>query len=210
MHRPPLRAIFPALLAFVILAFPLAAAEIMKIAEIGAHEPILIVRKNVHPQNLMVVYTKVDASGHFLPDPDNPSRPILDFYWLMDGKAFKPVNGLIKNEIRKRLELQATPSAGGTRFAIDLNDLKEVNSDIQQPKIDVSVDTSADHPAVEAEMNLGPSDGNMRIRVSSIYTEGRAFPPAVYSVTVNGEEIAHGRPTGRKITRKYEAKESSN
>jgi hypothetical protein len=45
----------------------------------------------------------------------------------------------------------------------------------------------------------------MRIRLSSIYTEGRAFPPAVYSVTLKGEEIVNGKPTGRKVVRKYNA-----
>ena len=41
---------------------------------------------------------------------------------------------------------------------------------------------------------------------SSIHTEGRAFPPAVKSVTVKGKEVVDGVPTGKKVTRKYDAR----
>ena len=188
----------------------LAAAEVSNIPEIGAHHPILIIGKNVHPENLMVVYTKVDAEGHLLPDPEQLNQPLLDFYWLMDGKNYKPVNAIIKSEIRKRLEIQAGSKDRPTHFVINVNDLKEVNSDIKQPKMDIYVSDTAGDRQVEAQMNLGPSDGNLRLRVSSIYTEGRAFPPAVYSVTLIGEEIVNGKPSGKKIARKYGAKEKPN
>jgi hypothetical protein len=199
-----------ALCMITALAVRVAAADVTNIPEIGAHQPILIVEKNVHPQNRMVVYTKIDADGYFQADPSSPDRPLLDFYWLMDGKTYKPVNPLIKSEIRKRLELQATPNGRATHFVININDLKEVNSDIKKPKVRVSIGGTADARNVDAEMNLGPSDNNVRIRVSSIYTEGRAFPPAVYSVTLKGEEITDGKLDGKIVTRKYEGKDKPN
>lgn len=180
------------------------------IAEIGAHQPILIVEKNVHPENSMVVYTKVGASGHFLATPADRQRPVFDFYWLMNGKNYKPVNGLIKNEIGKRFECQMSPTDGATHFVINLNDLKEVNSDIKEPKVDVYASSAGGAPEVEAQMNLGPSDGNMRIKLSSIYTEGRAFPPAVYSVTLKGEQIVNGKLTGKRVARKYDSRDRLN
>jgi hypothetical protein len=189
------------------LALRLAAVEVTNIPQIGAHQPILIIEKNVHPENRMVVYTKVDADGRFVPDPNNPDRPLLDFYWLMDGKTYKPVNPLIKSEIRKRLELQPASDGAANHFVVSINDLKEVNSDIKQPKVRVSIGGTAEDRDVDAEMKLGPSDNNVRIKVSTIYTEGRAFPPAVYSVTLRGEEVAKGKLTGRKVTRKYDAKD---
>jgi len=194
------------LLAF---ALRLAAVEVTNIPQIGAHQPIVIIEKNVHPENLMVVYTKVDADGHFVPDPNNLGRPLLDFYWLMDGKTYKPVNPLIKSEIRKRLELQPAPDGDANHFVVNINDLKEVNSDIKQPKVRVSIGGTADDRNVDAEMKLGPSDNNVRIKVSTIHTDGRAFPPAVYSVTLKGEEVAKGKLTGRKVTRKYDAKDKA-
>jgi hypothetical protein len=193
-----------ALLAVSTLRGP--AAELAKIPEVGSHQPILTVGKNVNPQNLMVIYTKVDAHGRFLTNPADQARPVFDCYWLMAGKDYKPVNGMIKNEIGRRFECQLSPGDRATHFVINVNDLKEVNSDIKEPKLDVYASGSGGARDVEAQMTLGPSDGNMRIKLSTIYTEGRAFPPAVYSITLKGEEIVNGKPTGRKVARKYQAR----
>lgn len=183
-----------------------AAGEIVNIPEIGPHQPVLIVEKNVNPQNIMVFYTKVDAKGRLVIEPANGNRPVFDFYWLMEGKKYKPVHARIKNEIGKRLEHRVSSSDPTTHFTVDVNDLKEVDSDIADPKMDVYARVTGGGPEVDAQMNLGPSNGNMRIRLSSIYTEGRAFPPAVFSVTLKGQEIVDGKPTGRRVTRRFEAK----
>jgi len=202
----PIRKVSLAASLLTVSMLRFAAAEVTNIPEVGAHQPILTVGKNVNPQNLLVVYTKVDAKGRFLANPADQDRPVFDFYWLMDGKDHKPVNSLIKNEIGRRFECQSSPSDRATHFVINVNDLKEVNSDIKEPKVDVYANGSGRARDVEAQMTLGPSDGNMRIKLSSIYTEGRAFPPAVYSVTLKGEEIVDGKLTGKKVARKYEAK----
>jgi len=202
----PIHKVLPAISIFTVSILSALAGDVENIPEMGAHQPILTVGKNVNPQNLMVVYTKLDGNGRFLTNPADRDRPLFDFYWLMDGKNYKPVNGLIKNEISKRLECQSGPGDRATHFVINVNDLKEVNSDIKEPKVDVYASGSDGARDVEAQMNLGPSDGNMRIKLSSIYTEGRAFPPAVYSVTLKGEEIVNGKLTGNKVARRYEAK----
>src|SRR4030095_8155816 len=111
---------------------------------------------------------------------------------------------LIKNEIGKRFESQLSRTNPATHFIVNLNDLKEVDCDIKDPKIDVYAGRGGGARDVEAQMSLGPSDGNLRIKLTSIYTEGRAFPPAVYSVTLKGEEIVDGKPTGKKVARKYD------
>ena len=193
-------------LVISLLAVSMLRAEVRNIPEVGAHQPILVVRKSVNPQNLMVIYTKVDANGRFLANPAAQDRPVFDFYWLMDGKDYKPVNILIKNEIGRRFECQSSAGGRATHFVINVNDLKEVNSDIKEPKVDVYANGSGGARDVEAQMTLGPSDGNMRIKLSSIYTEGRAFPPAVHSVTLKGEEIVNGKLTGKEVARKYDAK----
>ena len=186
------------------------AGEIATIPEIGAHHPILILEKNVNPQNLMVIYTKEDANGRFLTDTVNRNRPVVDFYWLMDGKNYKPVNSMIKNEIGKRFDWQLSPTNPATHFVVNLNDLKEVGSDIKDPKIDVYASRGGGSRGVEAQMSLGPSNGNMRIKLTSIHTEGRAFPPAVYAVILKGEEIVDGKPTGKKVARRYDGKNRPN
>ena len=190
-----------AFFVFVATALHARSSEVTNIPEIGAHQPILIVEKNVNPQNKMVVYTKLDAHGHIIADGN---RPLLDFYWLMDGKNYKPVHAKIKNEIHKRLTGQWS-SKDRAHFIVNLNDLKEVKCDIKEPRMDVYVRKTHHGMNVEAQMTLGPSDGNMRIKLSSIYTEGRAFPAAVYAVTLKGEKIVNGSPTGKKVTRKYDS-----
>jgi len=190
---------------FIATALHAGPAEVASIPEVGAHQPILTVGKNVNPQNKMVVYTRLDANGRFMADPSVRDRPVLDFYWLMDGRSYKPVNALIKKEIRKRFTGEWSVKERTESFIVNVSDLKEVKSDIKDPRIEICVREASGGPSVEAQMNLGPSDGGMRIRLSSIYTEGRAFPPAVDSVTLEGEEIVNGRLTGNKITRKYTA-----
>ncbi len=190
---------------FVATALCTGAVQTANIPEIGVHQPVLIVEKNVNPQNKMVVYTRLDANGRFMTDRSNRNRPVLDFYWLMGGRNYKAVNPLIKNEIRKRFTGQWSANDRAASFTVYVNDLKEVNSDIKDPKMEIYARETDGGTNVEAQMNLGPSDGNMRIRLSSIYTEGRAFPPAVDSVTLKGEELVNGNLTGRKVSRRYSA-----
>jgi hypothetical protein len=187
-----------------------AAAEVAAIPEIGVHQPVLIVQKDVRPQNIMVVYTKVDGAGRFLADPDNPNRPLLGFYWLMDRRTYKPVHWAIKSEIRKRFGCQWVPGGDATRFTVNVNDLKEVNTDLKDPKLDIYAVRTDGGRDVEVQMNLGPSDGNARIKLTSISTNGRAFPPAVHSVTLKGEQILNGTPTGKSVERKYGAENTTN
>lgn len=199
----------PGLLAFALLlglARPGAFGEVASVPEIGTHHPILIVEKNVNPQNKLVIYTKVDSHGRFQAAPKNAAQPVFDFYWLMSGTSYKPVNGRIKSEIRQRFESQWLTDEDPNRFVINVHDLQRVNSDIANPKVEVFARTTDGRPRVEAEMTLGPSDGHKRIRLSSIYTVGRVLPPAVHSVTLKGEEIVNGRLTGRPVSRTYEAR----
>src|SRR4051794_1095231 len=70
---------------FAVFLLGTAAGEVANIPAIGPHQPFLIVEKNVHPQNRMVLYTKVDGNGRFLRDPAARNRPVFDFYWLIDG-----------------------------------------------------------------------------------------------------------------------------
>lgn len=192
--------LFTTLIGLGLTTIQLQAAQVTNIPEVGNHEPILIVEKNVNPQNKLVVYTKVDGNGRI--QTDGSSRPVLDFYWLMGGRNYKPVNGLIKGEIRKRFVSQWGGGDRSSRFVVEMNDLKEVDCDIKDPKLEVF---TGENGEIEAMMNLGPSDGNKRIRVKSIYTEGRTMPPTVDSVTVKGEEVADNNSSGKKVSRTYHA-----
>ncbi len=188
-----------ALLFVSLLSLPTLASA-ANFPEIGEHLPVLTVEKNVNPQNVLVVYTKADEQCRFETNPANRDQPVFDFYWLMDRQNYKPVNGLIKREIAKRFVFQ--PPFTAQQFQIMVTDLKEMDTDIVNPTMDVYMGGQPGACTTHAEMNLGPSNGNVRIRLESIYTEGRSFPPAVYSVTLRGTEIN----SGKKISRKYLAK----
>lgn len=190
------------LLALLALPFTAHAKPITDIPELGPHQQIFTVRKNVNPENLAVVYTKVDEKCRFLTDPANRDEPVFDFYWRMGGKDYKPMNSFFKDEFHKRMSF--VPGATPSRFQLDANDLKEVNTDIKDPRLDVIATASGAACNVEAFITLGPSDGNTRIRLDSIYGEGRSFPPKIYSVTLQGEVVdASGKGTGKMVSRKY-------
>jgi hypothetical protein len=68
--------------------------------EIGPHEKLFVIKKSENPQNIMMVYTKVDSQCRFVLQN---SQPVLDIYWLMDREHYKAVHVLLRAEIRKRL-----------------------------------------------------------------------------------------------------------
>jgi len=190
------------LLSLLTLNPQASAKDVGNIPDIGRHQSIFVVNKNVNPQNIAVVYTKVDDKCRFVNNPENRDQPIFDFYWLMDGKNYKPMSGIIKSELRKRMSFVEDAGDRATHFVIDANDLKEVDHDIADPRLDVNAKAIAGGCDVEAFITLGPSDGNARVKVTNIYGEGRAFPPKVYSVTIKGVDVK----TGKAVSRKYDAK----
>ena len=64
-----------------------AAGEVKTIPEIGVHQPILIVRKNVRPHNLLVVYTKEDGNGRFIADQVEILLVLPRRAWIVDPRA---------------------------------------------------------------------------------------------------------------------------
>ncbi|MGZ3650526.1 MAG: hypothetical protein ACXVB9_22375 [Bdellovibrionota bacterium] len=181
------------------------AKEITNIPEIGPHQAIFHVEKNVNPENIAVVYTKTDSQCRFVTDPANRDQPVFDFYWLMDGKDYKPMNSFFKSEFHKRMTFVA--GATPTLFQLEANDLKEVKHDLgAHPRFDVVATRDSGSCDVQAFITLGPSDNNARIRLDSIFGEGRSFPPSVDAVTLKGEVITpDGRGTGKMISRRYSA-----
>lgn len=179
-----------------------AAGPAVEIPQIGEHQPILTVEKNVHPENAMVIYTKTDEQCRFVKDPKKGHSVLVDFYWLMDRKFFKPVHQLIKNRIREALEVDAAESDRPSEFAVKLHKLEEVKTDIEDPTLTVQAKKEGGQCKVEGHLQLGPSDNHAEIRVDSLYTEGRTFPPVLHSVTLKGVDLKTGMP----VARTYRAK----
>ncbi len=189
--------------ALILLASPLVRAdEVTNIPEVGVHQKILIVEKSVHPQNILVVYSKLDQKCNFV--FNSPSRPVFDFYWLQNGTSYKPMNSTLRAEVEKRMEIQ--PEIGPAKakmFYVSLNDLKLINHDIPDPRLMVTALIQGRTCRTQSLMRLGPSDQNAVIQVDSFYGESVGyFNPKIMSVTLKGTNIHTGAP----VTRTYKAK----
>lgn len=196
------------LLGFVALAtLPFAsaqAAELSNMAPIGAHYRVITVEKSINPENIMVVYTKVDSQCRFLTDPAQRDQPVFDYYWLMDRKNYKPVHKLIKGEVRKRLEFQIDPSDRHNSFFVNMNDLKEVRHDLRDGRLNVRSEMIDGKCQVNATMTLGASAGNAKIYLNKVYSEAKKglIMPSLVSITLSGKDVN----SGKAISKTYKAK----
>jgi hypothetical protein len=202
-------------LIFGTLSFCMAltanAAVRNDIKQIGPHEPIFTFEKNENPQNIMVVYTELDKDCHFIADKDGQGQPLLDYYWLMDGKSYKPVHPMIKSGMKKRMELEAngkaqSKSADGS-FLVRINDLKELKTDLKDFSVQVKAERNKSQACdVEALVKLGPSDHERVLRLQTIASkaEKTALPPfrKLESITLIGKDVK----TGELVKRTYQGR----
>lgn len=96
---------------------------------VGPHYQIFQFEKSENPENILVVYTKLDKDCRFVLEPDNLARPIFGFYWLMDGQNYKPVHALIQSGIAERLQIMIPENFSKKRdfFSVQVRDLIQVD-----------------------------------------------------------------------------------
>ena len=182
------------------------------IGDVGEHYPLFLIAKSYHPANIAVVYTKLDANCHVLPDRAHGFLPTLDFYWLMDATRYKPMAELLKAGARKRLQFidahgsQSDP----TSFAVRTDDLARVQHDLQSPTVQIKTERQGNTCVAAAFMTLGPSNGHATMQVESVSTQtepitllkrmrAMADPDSIqiYAVTVKGTDVTTGQPIER-------------
>lgn len=193
----------------LMLAAPVCAGKVVTgIAELGPHYKVLAIEKNIHPQNQMVAYTRLDQQCRVQRDPKQANAPVLDFYWLMDHARYKPVNVLIRRGIRKRflIETASAQNRADGSFSVRLNELDEVDNDLgAAPRLWVRGRRTARGCVAEASITLGPSNNNAVIRLDSIYSEAELkglFSAKVKLITLKGVDLKTGKP----VVRVYRAK----
>jgi hypothetical protein len=182
------------------------------IGDIGEHYPLFVIEKSHHPENITVVYTKLDKDCHVLPDREHGFRPTLDFYWLMDATHYKPMARPLKEGARQRLQFTdtTTPQVDPTAFAVRTDDLARVQHDLQSPTVQIKAARQGDACVANAYMTLGPSNGNVTIKLESVSTQTEEItlrkkmqamedPDSIqiYAVTVQGTDVATGTPIER-------------
>jgi hypothetical protein len=199
------------------LAHPsMTGQAVTNVGDIGEHYPLFLIEKSHHPENITVVYTKLDTDCHVIPDREHGFLPTLDFYWLMDATRYKPMAGPLKAGARKRLQFIDANGAQGdpTAFAVRTNDLSRLQHDLQSPTLQIKAERQGDACVATALMTLGPSNGNVTMKVESVSTKTEpitllkkmraiADPDSIqiYAVTVKGTDVATGQP----IERTYQA-----
>ena len=219
MHR---RWFFLLALLLPLVSWPHALARpvltghaVTTVGDVGEHYPLFIVTKSHHPENLTVVYTKLDQHCRVLPDRDHGGQPTLDFYWLMDHTHYKPMAAPLKDGIRQRLQFTDTRQyhEDPTTFAVRLDDLSRLQHDLPQPTVQIKTERHGEDCVATALMTLGPSNGDTTVKLESIFTQTEALtlpkkmqamadPDAlrVYAVTVKGTDITTGQPIERTYT----------
>ncbi len=163
---------------------------------VGAHHPLFLVKKSYNPQNLLAVYTRLDAKCQVLTDVAHQGKPTLNFYWLMDGETYKPMNSMLESGVRKRLLVEAQP--GNTSgFLITATDLREVKHDLPTQSLQIKTEKTKNGCSAHAFLMLGPAHGNETIRVESFFADAD-FVGNVERVIIEGVGTK-----GQKITAEY-------
>jgi hypothetical protein len=185
------------------------------VGDVGAHYPLFLVAKSHHPENLTVVYTKLDQHCRVRLDRAHGGLPTLDFYWLMDATRYKPMAALLKAGIRKRLQFIDTRvhQEEPTAFTVRLDDLARLQHDLPRPTVQITAERSGEVCVAMATLILGPSNGHVTMQLASIFTRTEALtlpkklraivdPDSlqVYALTVQGTDVATGQPIERTYT----------
>ena len=185
---------------------------VTNVGDVGEHYPLFLIEKSHHPENITVVYTKLDTDCRVIPDREHGFLPTLDFYWLMDATRYKPMAALLKAGTRKRLQFIDThgPQGDPTAFSVRTDDLSRVQHDLQSPTVQIKTERQGAACVATAFMTLGPSNGNATMKVESVSTktepitllkkmQAMADPDSIriYAVTVKGTDVATGQPIER-------------
>jgi hypothetical protein len=190
----------------------LTGQAVTNVGDIGEHYPLFFIEKSHHPENIAVVYTKLDTDCRVIPDRVHGYLPTLDFYWLLDAIRYKPMAEPLKAGARRRLQFSNANGSQGdsTAFAVRTDDLSRVQHDLQSPTVQIKAERQGDACVALALLTLGPSNGHVTIKIESVSTKTEPItllkklramvePDAIqiYTVTVKGTDVATGQPIER-------------
>lgn len=190
----------------------LTGQAVTNIGDVGEHYPLFFIEKSYHPENIAVVYTRLDTDCRVIPDREHGFLPTLDFYWLLDATRYKPMAEPLKVGTRKRLQFIDTHGSQGdpTAFAVRTDDLSRVQHDLPSSTVQIKAERQGEACMATAFMTLGPSNGYATIKIESVSTRTEPLtllkkmramvePDTIqiYAVTVKGTDVATGQPIER-------------
>lgn len=164
---------------------------------VGPHYPLFVVKKSYNPENLLSVYTRLDDKCQVIPDTTRQGKPTLNFYWLMNGETYKPMNSILESGVRKRLLVEA--QAGNPMgFLVTATDLREVKHDLPSQTLQIKTEKTNKGCFAQAMLKLGPAHKGETIRVESFFADAD-FGGNVDKVIIEGVNAK-----GQKITAEYQ------
>ena len=175
----------------------------------ASHEVrLFIVEKSKNPQNILVVYTQADRQCRIDPMASGEKTHLFDFYWLMDGRRYKPTHPLIKKHARRRFVAQKRLE-NQEGFMVRLADLKELVHDLPSDMITITLHgDSQGRCAARVLLLLGPTDGGRTLELQSIYSKARTvlgIPIGVHYIELRGRDAENREP----LTVRFRSKSGS-
>jgi hypothetical protein len=163
--------------------------------EVGEHQKLFVIKKSENPQNIMVVYTKVDVQCRFVL---HDSVPVLDIYWLMNGEKYKAVHPMLRSEIQKRLNYSFEKFKPHS-FNLRIAGTKELTPDFPEVPITITANRSGSGHGcdVEAFIKFDSTNEKTHLEVVQAISERKLWPPFRKLKSVTFESVGVDGKTAR-------------
>lgn len=196
---------------FLVTQMGVAAVQI-SIDQIGPHFEVFRFEKSENPQNILVIFTKLDSECRFAVQNDNFAKPVFGFYWLMGGKKYKPVHSMIQSGIAERLQLVIPPNFPQSLefFSVRIKDLAQIDSDLGNALVRVQAIRASKGCEVKATFNFeessstatitgNPKNSNLVLEKIHAESEKTVLPPfrKLVSLRFEGSNEKTGDPEQR-------------
>ncbi len=167
----------------------------------GEHVPLFVFEKTFNPENIIIIYTKVDRNCRIIYDRQK-QQPTFGLYWLDDGVRFDPAPQLA-NQFLSRMPVEDIKDDPYS-FYVRLTDLRQLHHDLADERLLIRSEQYGNSCLVGAYMRL---KNKKLVRVTSTLTDAAInfFSLNIRSLTVVGHEIGN---MNKKIVRTYPAAES--
>lgn len=178
-------------LLFLFISLISHATEQADVGDVGPHYPLFRFEKNVRPENVMIVYTKLDSKCQLAKDP------MLGFYWLMKGATYKPVHPVIEQNIRKRLSIL---SHDAHSLKLSLNDVKELGSELKT--VTLNVGTRSSKGICELETIAAVDEAGILVHAIRSETKRTILPPfhKLVALSITGNDPRTGADVTKTIS----------
>lgn len=127
---------------------------------------LFTLEKSMNSENILLIHTQTDENCKFVSN----QHGYVDFYWLMDGVTKKEVHPTIRSKVEERVKFLGI-SEDKKSFTVQLNDLRELRTDLEDNKIEITAQFENGACEVKSIIKLGASLKYKKLNLSSTYCE---------------------------------------